>query len=197
MGSEMCIRDSSDAMEGDEDAPVYVGHLPPLPSSLDSSSASNRDPSTDSSSLSSSSSSSDGSHDTQELVANLTNLTKNQYHALSNHKPPKKSTKNDTPSDSPDFAGHPSSGQASGNVVNHLHTDPSDNASGTQVLAGSGDLSPTAIDTKAQRVEKPKNRNFPCQPDGNVLENMGRQNGSPKAITTVQVHISEYSRTSR
>ena len=130
------INADSDAMEDDDHETVYVGDLPPLPAS-DSSSASNLDPSTDaSSSSSSSSSSSDGSHDTQELVDKL---NQNQYHALSNHKSPKKSTKTDAPSDSPDFAGHPSSGQNSGNAVDHHHAAPSDDASGTQVLAGSGD----------------------------------------------------------
>jgi hypothetical protein len=130
------ITAESDAMEDDDHETVYVGDLPPLPAS-DSSSASNLDPSTDaSSSSSSSSSSSDGSHDTQELVDKL---TQNQYHALSNHKSPKKSTKTDAPSDSPDFAGHPYSGQNSGNAVDHHHAAPLDDASDTQVLAGSGD----------------------------------------------------------
>jgi hypothetical protein len=66
-------------------------------------------------------------------------LNQNQYHAVRNHKSPKKSTKTDAPSDSPDFTGHPSSGQNSGNAVDHHHAAPSNDASGTQVLAGSGD----------------------------------------------------------
>jgi hypothetical protein len=132
------IQADSDAMEEDYHAPVYIGKLPPLPSSA--SSESNQDPSTASSSTSSSSSSSssssEGSHDTQELANKLKN---NQYQALSNKKYSKKSTEIDDTSDSQDPAAHPSPGQDSGDAMTHLHAEPLDEASSTQVHAGLGD----------------------------------------------------------
>jgi hypothetical protein len=128
------IYEDSDAMEEDEHEAVYIGTLPPLPSSTESSS--NEDPSTETSSSSSSSASSDDTHDTQELAEKL---RKNQYHALLYKTHPKKSTKTDDPSGSQDSASHQSSGQESGSAMDHTQADPSANTGVTLGHAGSSE----------------------------------------------------------
>jgi hypothetical protein len=128
------IYEDSNAMEEDEHEPVYLGTLPPLPSSTES--LSNEDPLTRTSSSSSSSTSSNKSHDTQELAEKL---RKNQYQALLYKKHPKKSTKTDDPSGSQDSASHQSSGQDSGSALDHTQAAPSADAGVTFGHAGSGE----------------------------------------------------------
>ncbi len=112
------IHQESDAMEDQEHADVYIGtndYPPSLPSSDTEEFSASDQPSSSSSSSVSSSSSSDGTHDTNELVAKLTN---NQYHALS-----KSLIKTDKPSSSVvDSASYQSSGQSSESSQGHsLH----------------------------------------------------------------------------
>jgi hypothetical protein len=113
------IRADIDAMEDDNQDVIFIGTLPPLPSSSESSSsASSSEPSSPSSS--SSFSSSDGTHDTTELVEKRST---NPFLPFISKLNSQKKVKNNVPSNSQDSAGHPFQDQDSGDVLDHLHTN--------------------------------------------------------------------------